>query len=58
MNGDQHAIELFADDQGKTEEELDDLELLKERIEGIMKLYPQHSFVSILCSVKTKTLEY
>lgn len=58
MNGDQHAIELFAEAQGKTEEELDELEMLKERIEGIMKLYPQHSFVSILCAVKTNTLEY
>ena len=58
MNGDQHAIELFAEAQGKTEEELDELEMLKERIESIMKLYPQHSFVSILCAVKTNTIDY
>jgi hypothetical protein len=53
MAGDQHAIELFAESDGKTEEEKEELELLKERIESIMKLYPQHNFISLLCSVKT-----
>lgn len=58
MQGDQHAIELFAENQGKSEEELDELELLREKIEGIMKLYTQHSLVSILCAVKTNSLAY
>ena len=58
MNGDQHAIELFADSSGQTEEQMEELELLKEKIEGIMKLYPQHNFISILCTIKTNTLGY
>jgi hypothetical protein len=58
MAGDQHAIQLFAEGQGKSEEEMEELEILKEKIEGMMKLYPQHSIVSILCAVKTNSLEY
>ena len=40
MNGENHAIELFAETDGKTEEEIEDLEIFKEKIENTMKLYP------------------
>jgi hypothetical protein len=58
MNGEQHAIELFADTSEKTEEELEELEFLKDKIDSIMKLYPQHSFISLLSATRTNSQGY
>ena len=58
MVGEQHAIELFAEDDERTDAEKEHIAALKEHIESILKLHTQHSFLSFISAVQINDEKY
>jgi len=61
LNQDSHAqvVQILPTDfDDREEQEQEDLLKIKEKIENTMKIYPQHSFISFLASVKINQERY